>query len=240
MSGSRYTPSIAALVASFLGTGAVGYGAASWWFAREPGEVVQLEREERSGPLPPLREVSPSASSPLEAPPPQGQETTNLQEPAPERKFHPRDPQEWQGMRVDVTESMDCELSARCGLALACVNGKCGPCTRDAECAPAEVCVLDHCVQRDRAACESRRDCPRGQPCVISEYSPGPRGNEDMRTACLTESGPSPVAEQPRPATTEEVVDMRAPEQLGAPHVLERDVREHAIAFERKSGEEQR
>src|SRR5215468_1423968 len=92
--------------------------------------------------------------------------------------FHPRDPDEWQGMLVDVRRKMSCQAPSECGLARGCVRGQCLPCSHDADCDRGEICVLDHCVQRTKADCRKRADCngPE-QMCILSGYSPDPRGN---------------------------------------------------------------
>jgi hypothetical protein len=104
--------------------------------------------------------------------------------------YYPRDPAEWQGMLVEMTFRAFCEASAGCGLAAACTDGKCGPCTRDRDCAGSEACVLDHCVLRDNVQCTSRRDCVGEDAlCVLTGYSSDTRGNSDMRSECLIPKG---------------------------------------------------
>jgi hypothetical protein len=98
--------------------------------------------------------------------------------------YHPRDPQEWQGMHVDTSLQAACDTSTRCGLGMACRDGRCGPCARDAECGAGEKCVLDHCVPTDRVTCRSRRECGGEALCVLSGYSDDPRGNAAMRAYC--------------------------------------------------------
>ena len=107
--------------------------------------------------------------------------------------IHPRDPAEWQGMLVDLDSMAPCDITERCGLAMACIAEKCGPCELDAECAENEVCVLDHCVIKENAGCRSYRDCDDDALCVLSGYSSDPRGNSDMRAYCLSTSGGSSI-----------------------------------------------
>jgi hypothetical protein len=97
---------------------------------------------------------------------------------------HPRDPSEWQGMLVDLDSMAPCDTTERCGLAMVCHSGKCGPCVVDEHCAMGEVCVLDHCVLQDNAHCRSYRDCGDGELCVLSGYSSDPRGNAEMLARC--------------------------------------------------------
>jgi hypothetical protein len=77
-----------------------------------------------------------------------------------------------------------CEASERCGLATACVTGRCGACRLDAECASGEACALEHCVLATRVACRGRADCSEGELCVLSGISADARGNSDMRAYC--------------------------------------------------------
>src|SRR4029079_17336818 len=58
--------------------------------------------------------------------------------------YFPREKGEWQGMLVNMTLRAQCDTSSRCALAAACLDGLCGPCSHDRECADSEVCVLDH------------------------------------------------------------------------------------------------
>ena len=37
---------------------------------------------------------------------------------------------EWQGMRIDLNATLPCRTRDDCGLARACINGKCSECTR--------------------------------------------------------------------------------------------------------------
>jgi hypothetical protein len=121
-------------------------------------------------------------------------------------RYQPRDPEEWQGMLVDLNVSAECELSARCGWALACIGGHCLPCVTDQNCAIGEVCVLDHCLLQRNVTCRRRRDCDGGATCMLTGLSPDPRNNADMRSVCR---GGSPYYEQrvapPRPSVGPQV-----------------------------------
>ena len=109
-----------------------------------------------------------------------------------QREYYPRPENEWQGMRVRVERQSICDGDASCSLALACKGGLCGPCLADADCAEGEVCVLDHCVLKANARCRSYTDCDEGSLCLLSGYSVGYRGNEDMRAYCLSPNGGTP------------------------------------------------
>jgi hypothetical protein len=98
-------------------------------------------------------------------------------------EYHPRDPNEWDGMPVSL-EGPYCEESASCGLALACVDQMCGACTADQDCAPGEGCVVQHCLRTELIGCRSYRDCSPAV-CILSGLTGGtPRGNEDMTSYC--------------------------------------------------------
>jgi hypothetical protein len=108
--------------------------------------------------------------------------------------YAPRDPSEWQGMLVNTTFQALCDTSSRCGLAMACHAGRCGPCASDAECAAGEVCAMQHCVSAPLATCRGRADCPSGELCMLTGYADDARGNGGMHAYC---SG-SPPAEARR------------------------------------------
>jgi hypothetical protein len=139
--------------------------------------------------------------------------------PLPRGELHPRDPSEWQGMLVEMSVRAYCEDSASCGLAAACVKNLCGPCESDSDCAPREVCVLDHCLKRDNVRCRRRRDCAsRDEYCLLTGFSPDPRGNGEMRAICQSERGgtwlgdrkppaPRPVDSSGKPQIQESVAD---------------------------------
>ena len=104
--------------------------------------------------------------------------------------LHPRDPMEWQGRRVDVSRRAVCRDATTCGLALACLEGLCGPCTTDADCASGESCVLDHCLLPRLVSCRSRIDCHGGYCVLQDEGEANARGNQGLRAVCLTPTGP--------------------------------------------------
>lgn len=122
-------------------------------------------------------------------------------------KYHPRAAGEWDGMLVDTSRPQICEKSENCGLALACTEGRCGPCRLDRDCAVGETCVLDHCLLVHLAECRWKAECSgEREICALSGYSPDPRGNEGLRAYCLDElSGtPMPVATSGDPPDSEE------------------------------------
>ncbi|MCG8555441.1 MAG: hypothetical protein MJD61_09175 [Proteobacteria bacterium] len=107
---------------------------------------------------------------------------------APSDRFHPRDPNEWQGMLVNVANFQVCTRSGSCGLGLACIERRCGPCSLDAECAEGEACVLDRCLREGNVGCRSRRDCGHlGEDalCILSGLTAhDPRSNAELRSYC--------------------------------------------------------
>lgn len=100
--------------------------------------------------------------------------------------LHPRAPEEWQGMKVDLSLQPPCLEALHCGQAMACdlAAHRCGPCAADADCGAGEACVLDHCVLDSNVACRRRSDCGEDALCVLSGLSPGARGNAEMRAYC--------------------------------------------------------
>jgi hypothetical protein len=117
-------------------------------------------------------------------------------EPLPDPVYHRRDKDEWQGMLVNLSMQALCDGTKSCGLAAACVSGRCGPCSHDRECGSDELCALDHCVLRQNATCRSRRDCRTPDSrCILTGYSSDPRGNLEMRSQCLEPSGGEARAE---------------------------------------------
>jgi len=92
---------------------------------------------------------------------------------------------EWGGMQVCPPYQAYCDIPEQCGVAMACIDGGCGPCTADDQCAATEGCVLDHCVLTPNISCRTYLDCDAGELCVLSGYTGGmPRGNEDMLAYC--------------------------------------------------------
>lgn len=145
---------------------------------------------------------------------------------APRFEYAPRDPGEWQGMLVNITLQASCDVSSRCGLAMACRSGRCGPCGTDHECASGEACVLQHCLKAENVGCRSRSDCYDGALCLLNGYSPDARGNARTKSFCLrsgdeiprdvhdfrdTEIGEEP---DPRPNSASLDTDPSSPEAL--------------------------
>jgi hypothetical protein len=104
---------------------------------------------------------------------------------------------EWEGMPIDRARQAQCETTASCSLARSCRGGRCGACEQSGDCLSNEGCVLQHCVRANKIGCRSRHDCARGELCILSDYSEGPRGNEDMRSFCNPFSGGREQIERP-------------------------------------------
>ncbi|MFP2933186.1 hypothetical protein ACLESO_50180 [Pyxidicoccus sp. 3LG] len=116
-------------------------------------------------------------------------------------------------MLVDESLQAVCGDEGVCGLAMACVQGRCGACQSDGDCEGGEACVLDHCVKSERVACRGRSDC--GEPeslCILTGLSPGVRGNESMSSVCSRSTGGSSEA----PDTALTVAPTPAPKELPA------------------------
>lgn len=115
--------------------------------------------------------------------------------PAP--KYYPRPESEWQGMLVDTSLQSICEGKNSCGLAMACMDNRCGACSVDADCATGENCVLNHCVIKKNTSCRTASDCDTNEYCVLSGYSSDPRGNKTTLAYCQPiTSGSQPTQEQ--------------------------------------------
>ena len=99
-------------------------------------------------------------------------------------ELKPRSKNEWQGMLVATNVAPPCGSSAHCGMARTCVGGTCVGCESDSQCEDTAVCVLDHCVSKKLAHCRRKSECPGAHFCILSGYSPGPRGNADMTSFC--------------------------------------------------------
>ena len=113
----------------------------------------------------------------------------------PTEEYYPRDPDEWQGMRVDVSNPLYCDEF--CGMALACIDQQCLPCESDAQCMTGEGCAMNHCVLLENIECRGRADCNGEELCLLSGYTGGTaRANEDMRAYCLGSSGGPPMNAQ--------------------------------------------
>ncbi len=93
---------------------------------------------------------------------------------------------------VDEDET-PCTDDGFCGLARACVAGRCTGCASDEQCAASETCVLDRCVVSERVECRADEECTADLArCVLSGVTPlDPRGNRDMRAYCLVPNGES-------------------------------------------------
>ena len=115
-----------------------------------------------------------------------------------------REPGEWQGMLVFETEFAPCARPDACGLARACVAGRCVGCLTDGDCATTEKCVLDHCIPSANLGCRRKSDCPGDEFCVLSGYTASPRGNEQTVSECIPTTGTRRPVPPYTPARTEE------------------------------------
>jgi hypothetical protein len=190
--------------------------------AAAPTEEASAERRAEPSPSTPASERAPEAGArAAEAPGSAAEARTAALAAAPRvraaPRYHPRPAGEWQGMLVDLSLQPACDRADGCGLAMACIAGRCGPCRVDAECAAGEVCVLDHCVPGGAAACRSAADCPAGALCVLDGYSADPRGNAAMNAACQSRSGGASDEREPRP---EPPPDAYAPPRPVSPDAL--------------------
>lgn len=111
--------------------------------------------------------------------------------PPPKSRYKARPEGEWQGMLVDLASQPPCLDGAYCGLGRACVDEVCTACESDSDCGNGEACVLDHCLIEDRVKCRSTRECPTDSMCILSGYTPDPRGNGGMDATCVSLTGGS-------------------------------------------------
>lgn len=122
---------------------------------------------------------------------------------APRATLARRAADEWQGMRIDMADTALCDAVDSCGLAMACIGGRCGACTGDESCAAGERCVLDHCVRTELASCRTRADCGGDELCILGGTSADPRGNADMTARCVAAEGGIPEGVAPAVAAGE-------------------------------------
>jgi hypothetical protein len=155
------------------------------------------------------RRAAPAVTAPVSAPSPAGERVSAPPSPslpataAPRPTLAPRAADEWQGMRIDTAETALCDGIDACGLAMACIGGRCGACAGDDSCAAGERCVLDHCVRTEHAACRTRADCGADELCILGGYSADPRGNAAMTARCVGAEGGIPEGQGPVPAPGE-------------------------------------
>jgi len=130
-----------------------------------------------------------------------------------EPAYYQRDPQEWQGMRINMAYRVPCETTSTCGMGKSCQEGLCGPCQVDGDCLSGEACVLDHCVPNEGVACRRRADCAGSDElCMLSGYSADVRGNASMKASCVsTSSGAGRRPARPQPAAEEPAAEETAP-----------------------------
>lgn len=82
-----------------------------------------------------------------------------------------------------------CDVSARCGLADACIDGYCQSCTYDDQCGDGEACAVGKCLDKTAVACRKNTDCRGGEFCSLSSLSADPRGNRGVSSTCLSTAG---------------------------------------------------
>lgn len=102
---------------------------------------------------------------------------------------------------VDEDET-PCTDDGFCGLARACVAGRCTGCASDDQCSTGEACVLERCVVSAQVECRGDSECLADEArCVLSGVTPlDARGNRDLRAYCLVPNGES----QEKPAIVAE------------------------------------
>lgn len=142
---------------------------------------------------------------------------TVVADPGPSR----RAADEWQGMPIEAEATALCDAVDACGLAMACIDGRCGACAADDSCAPGEICALDHCVRAELASCRSRADCGADALCILGGTSADPRGNAAMTARCLPAAGG--VRDDPAPVSAGELA---APVPVPAAELLDQVERE--------------
>lgn len=97
-------------------------------------------------------------------------------------------------------EKQECADAQECGLAQGCVSRTCEACQGDRDCSTHEACAKGSCIPKLAAACRRDDDCAEEAFCFTSEVSAGPRGNTEMFSSCISESGssefppPSPIS----------------------------------------------
>jgi hypothetical protein len=138
-----------------------------------------------SAPMPPKVSAEPMAIARAEL---RGAAAPEVARPNPlaQASYQKRPPGEWEGMLVDLNNRPSCSSTERCAFGLSCKEGRCLPCAADNECLQGEACVHDHCLPKDQVECRKRADCAGDSQCIISGYSMTIRGNEAMKSSCIS------------------------------------------------------
>jgi hypothetical protein len=141
-------------------------------------------------------------------------------------------------MRVDLAYQAECDVSSRCGLAMACLRGRCGPCALDRECAAQEACAVQHCVPEAHVGCRSRLDCATGEVCMLTGLTPDPRNNAGLFAYCSGSKSPvgrdmEAEAAHHRAEYEAKAPDNRSPAELGESSQLADELRR---ALEEENG----
>ena len=131
--------------------------------------------------------------------------------------YYERDLGEYQGRPIPKLD-IACEVASSCGRAAGCVGGLCAPCRKDSDCAPGEACAVDNCLLPDNVKCRSRRDCPAGWLCALTEDPVTGRGNQGVRAYCDDPKvgHPQPATQSPAPLVNKGA-EPAAPENAVAP-----------------------
>ncbi|AWV88284.1 hypothetical protein DN745_02585 [Bradymonas sediminis] len=83
----------------------------------------------------------------------------------------------------------------------------------DRDCDGSEICALEHCVKAEDTECQSKNDCAQDELCILSGYSTGVRGNEEMTAKCI-EPGAEPVLSEEE---EQAIMDANPIERIEAP-----------------------
>lgn len=182
----------------------------SLWWVQAPEAEAESKQPENT----PAIEVDRPSEAPVHATRPASYVAAREVEPeVPDAST--RGPGEWRGMRVDMQHRSQCASTEHCSASTACwEDGQCGPCRADAECLGHEICVLEHCVASEAAACRSVRDCPDDGLCgLVRTEQPSPRpGGPALASTCGARAG-GVSDEQAVPAR--EAPDEGAPRSVG-------------------------
>jgi hypothetical protein len=207
--------------ALFLGAGVLSGLLVRWWWPRPAPTPVSAPL------LPTVRAVARAPAARAAAATRQRERAQSREQPepgfsrpvVPEPRRKRRPESEWQGMLIDVAVAPTCDVTEHCSRGQVCKPGACGPgeppgseclrclpCESDGECLLGELCVLDHCVKEQLVECRLAKDCG-GVSCILTDYSTGPRNNDEMRAHCAEfDTGTPTPEEEPK-----QLVDNRPP-----------------------------
>jgi hypothetical protein len=123
---------------------------------------------------------------------------------------------EWQGMPQRLMFETRCTVNMRCGSGLACVEGSCTPCERDADCGAGRACVLDYCLPAANVRCRSARECD-GRYCVLDRDPALPRTDYTSDLVALCEQDLQERSPEDEPSYELDDASRRLLEELRAP-----------------------